>query len=285
MEADGNIGFIGAGHINSAIIRGLLNDEDSFNRQRLMIATRSVESSLAAAKDFGVYTTNHIEDILAKAQYIVIGVKPQDMHALLMQLCQHDLSEHVIITLAAGIKIEDYRKILGDEVTIVRAMPNIAASVQAALTGIYSDDGLSEHDENLIEDIFSAIGSTAWLDDEIQLDGITALSGSGIAYFYRLMQAMAQAGEQYGFEKQELYDIITLTALGAATLAVESIDDVEQNADFATFIDQIAVKGGTTEQAITVFNQQNLDEMVQTAMQKVVGRSHELGEALTKDWA
>lgn len=210
----------------------------------------------------------------------MIGVKPQQIHNLLKELADYDLSATTLITVAAGIRIADYRKLLGDEVTIVRAMPNMAAAYQCSLTGIYCDSELDEEAESMVEEIFSAIGSTAWLDDETQIDGITALSGSGIAYFFRLMQAMMTAGEQYGFEKDELYDIISLTALGAATLTLET----EKANDFADFVRKIAVEGGTTVEAIKVFEQENLDKTVSAAMQAVVTRSNQLADKLTEGW-
>ena len=159
-------------------------------------------------------------------------------------------------------------------------MPNVAASVQASLTGLYTEDELDEADEAIIEQIFSAVGSTAWLDDETQMDGFIALSGSGIAYFFRFMQAMMAAGESYGFEKDELYDIISLTALGAATLAMEE----EKNTDFSAFVKSIASPKGTTEQALAIFDRDNLDALVARAMDAVVSRSRTINDELTGDW-
>ena len=160
-------------------------------------------------------------------------------------------------------------------------MPNIAASHQASLTGIYSDNELAPEEEEIIETIFSAIGETAWLDDETQIDGITALSGSGIAYFFRLMQAMLDAGERYGFERDELYDIITWTAVGAGTLA---LDNNATPPEFADYCKQIAVPGGTTEAALNTFNNANIDRIVDDAMSAVVARSRAIADELTRDW-
>lgn len=275
------IGFIGAGHMNSAIIGGLLQtDSPNFHQKNIMVSAKTQVSADNIAKQYQVTTTTNNLEIIEQAAFIVIGVKPQQMQELLTQLADYDLSDTVLITIAAGIRIADYRKILGDEVTIVRAMPNMAAAYQSALTGIYSDDALDEEAQSIIDELFSAIGSTAWLEDETQIDGITALSGSGIAYFFRLMQAMMAAGERYGFEKDELYDIITLTALGAATITMES----DNSTAYADLVAKIAVKGGTTEAAITEFEKGKIDTIISEAMQAVVNRSNELAHKLTENW-
>lgn len=275
------IGFIGAGHMNSAIIRGLLNGESSVQAAQLMVSAKTPASAKRAGEAFAITATTDNRELIANAKYLVIGVKPQQLHPLLLELSAYDLSESVIITLAAGIRLADYRKLLGDEVTLVRAMPNVAACYQAGLTGIYSDDKLDSEDEQIVEEIFTGVGSTAWLDDETQIDGITALSGSGIAYLFRLMQAMAQVGQSYGFEADELYDLIALTALGAGTMALENEDE---KPSFDKFVKQIAVEGGTTAEAMRIFAENRLDDTVAQAMQAVIDRSQTLSETLTKDW-
>lgn len=275
------IGFIGAGHMNQAIIDGLLNKASAFDRAQLMVSTRSEESAASAARKFAISATTDNNLLIDKANYLVLGVKPDQAHEVLMQLSAHELSDTVLISIVAGIRIADYRKVLGDRITIVRTMPNIAAARQAALTGIYCDRTLGETAEHVIETLFSAIGATAWLDDETQIDGITALSGSGIAYFFRFMEAMKKAGESYGFTPDECYDIITLTALGAATLALE---DEANPPSFARFVEKIARPGGTTAEALSVFERHDLDKMLAAAMQAVVERSKLIGDTVTRNW-
>ncbi|SUO95636.1 pyrroline-5-carboxylate reductase [Suttonella ornithocola] len=278
---DEKIGFIGAGHMNSAIIKGILeSDQPIITAKQILVSTKTQAGADTFKQEFGLPVSLDNADVIENAAYLFIGVKPQQMHELLIQLAEYDLSNTMLITVAAGIRIADYRKILGNDVTIVRAMPNMGAAYQVSLTGIYSDDDLSESDEALIDHIFSAIGSTAWLDDETQIDGITALSGSGIAYFFRLMQAMMHAGEQYGFEKDELFDIISLTALGAATLTLES----EHQNDFSTFVKKIAVSGGTTEAAINILEKHKIDPILEETLHAAVMRSRALADKLTKDW-
>lgn len=276
------IGFLGAGHMSSAIITGILADSAAGLRPERLSAT--CKTAASAAKLRQIHNINVHQDnqkLVLESDYIVLGVKPAQMKAVLDELAEYDLSDKILITIAAGIRIEHYRRILGENAVIIRAMPNMAAARQASLTGIYSDNVLSEEEEDMVETIFSAIGETARLDDETQIDGITALSGSGIAYFFRLMQAMSDAGERYGFERDELYDIITLTAVGAGTLA---LDNADTTPEFADFCRKIAVAGGTTEQALNIFTQHGLDKIIDDAMNAVVTRSRDIAEELTKDW-
>ena len=276
------IGFLGAGHLGSAIISGMLADgANGFSAKHIHATCKSAASAayLKQAHGINAHTDNH--KLVADSDYIILGVKPVQMKAVLDELADCNLDDKIIITLAAGIRIEHYRRILGDDAIIIRAMPNVAASRQASLTGIYSDDDLDPSEEDLINAVFTAIGETAWLDDETQIDGITALSGSGIAYFFRLMQAMLDAGERYGFERDELYDIITWTAVGAGTLA---LDNDHTPPEFADYCQKIAVPGGTTEAALAVFDRAKLDTIVDDAMTAVAARSRAIADELTKDW-
>ncbi|MDO5090623.1 MAG: pyrroline-5-carboxylate reductase [Cardiobacteriaceae bacterium] len=274
------IGFLGAGHMASAIISGLLQPESGFAAKDILASTHNAESAAAVKKRFAIDCRADNRWLCENADYLILAVKPQQMRAVLEEIREYPFNAQTVISVAAGIQLADYRKLLGDDVSLVRAMPNVAASVQAALTALYSEDDIDEADETMIETIFSAVGSTVWLDDETQMDGFIALSGSGIAYFFRFMQAMMAAGESYGFEKEELYDIISLTALGAATLAVEH----ENETAFTPFVQSIAVPQGTTEQAIKTFNEQSLDALVARAMDAVVKRSRAINDELTGDW-
>lgn len=275
------IGFIGAGHLNGAIIKGILDNEDSiFGAEQLLVSCKDPAKAKARSEAFALPVHTDNRHVIKKADYLVLGVKPAQMQVLLQELAEYDLSEKTIITVAAAIDIASYRKILGDEVCIIRAMPNMAAAVQASLTGIYSDQELDEDCEHIIEDLFAGVGSIAWLDDETQIDGIIALSASGIAFYFRFMQAMREAGERYGFEGEELFDIISLSSLGASTLMVDN----PEGGKFSDWIEKIALKGGTTEAGLKQMDNSDFDRIIADAMQATVERSRAIGEELTKDW-
>lgn len=276
------IGFIGCGHMAQAIISGLLTDERAtFDASNIIATCRQQSSAVDASERCGITCRTDNRWLVTNADVIVLAVKPQHLKALLTEISAYDLNEKLIITLAAGINSAAYRKFIGDALPLVRAMPNVGAEVNAGLTGIYTDQDLADEDAALVEALFSAVGEIAWLDDEIQIDGITAIAGSGIAYFFRFMQAMAKAGEQYGFERDEVYDLVTLTAMGAATLALENN---AAQPDFAALCRGVAVEGGTTARAIDVFEQAHLDDVIAQAMDAVTRRSAELQQTLTQDW-
>lgn len=280
--ASTTLGFLGGGHMARAIIAGLLADDNqTFTAKQIIATCHSDVSAQSVAQTYGIACRCDNRWLVEQADVIVLGVRPQQMRDVLQEISTYDLNEKIIITLAAAIDSAAYRKYIGDELPLIRAMPNIAAAGQASMTGIYSDQALSEDDSALIETLFSAVGDIAWLDDEIQIDGIMALSGSGIAYLFRFMQAMAKAGEQYGFERDEVYDLVTLTAMGAATLALENNAD---NPNFADLCRSVAVEGGTTAKAIATFEQAAIDDTTAQAMNAVVRQAATLQQTLTQDW-
>ncbi len=275
------IGFLGTGHMNGAIIEGILAEESTNITPKQLIATcRHTEHAQNIGRHFGISAHCDNKQLIESSDIIIIGVKPQQMQEVLLELSNYPLNGKIFISLAAGIKLEDYHKILG-EVPILRAMPNIAVQKQVGVTGIFSDTELSEKDEALIESIFNAVGSVVWVEDETQLDGILALSGSGLAFVLRFMQAMVDAGEQFGFEQDELFDIVALTTLGAATLALESND---KQPSYAAFLNKIAVAGGTTAQGLKVMDNHQIDKLVRNTFQATIDKNQTLNEDLTKDW-
>lgn len=276
------IGFIGCGHMAQAIISGLLGDEGSaFSASNILATCKNTSSAEQVQRHYGIACRTDNHWLSEQADVIILAVKPQQIRSVLEEIVHCDLNEKIIVSVAAAIDSASYRKFIGHGLPFVRAMPNIGAAVNASLTGIYTDQVLTEDDTALIESIFSGVGEIAWLDDEIQIDGITAIAGSGIAYFFRFMQAMAEAGEQYGFERDEMYDLVTLTAMGAATLALEN---EAEHPNFKTLCENVAVAGGTTAQAIATFDRANIDALVTNAMDAVVAKSKALQQSLTQDW-
>lgn len=273
------IGFLGAGHLNQALLAGLLQQEQSA-LPRVIATCKTPENADKIASHYKIKCTTNNSWLLEEADIVVLGVKPQQMKEVLDELSQYDLGDKILITVAAGITLEQYRLILDDDVRIIRAMPNIAASKQAALTGIFADVELSEEEMAQIEALFGAVGGVEWLEDETQLDGILALSGSGIGFIFRIMQAMAKAGERYGFEEEALYDIIAQTVFGAGVLALENEQDPPR---FQDFIRAIARKGGTTEAGLNVLDKE-IDRLIEDAFAAAVARNQALGEEISKDW-
>lgn len=265
------IGFLGCGHMSQAMISGLLNSDNQAINADAVYATCAHESNAAEISEkYKITCRTDNRWLCENSDLIVLGIKPQHMTQVLQEISQYNLNDKLIVTMCAGLHTASYREFLGDELPIVRIMPNLSAASGASITGVYSDKTLSDDENLLLDRLLTNIGDMAWLDDEIQLDGMTALSGSGIAYFFRFMEAMCQAGVQYGFERDELYDIIALTAMGAATLALENTDS---SPSFAKLCAKVAVEGGTTAKGIAALERAQLDEMVTHAMDAVVEQS------------
>ena len=270
------IGFIGAGHLSGAIIAGLLQDKQFAS---LIASCKSKATAEQIENNYKIKCSRDNRFIYEQAQVLIIGVRPAHLEELLREMANYDLTDKLIITLVAGIPLEKYRDILGDEVALIRAMPNMAVRRQAALTGIYSDSQLDEDEEQLVDSIFAAVGGTEWLEDETQLDGVIALAASGIGLVFRLMEAFARAGESYGFDRETLYDMVSQTFFGAAVLALE-----EENGSFAGFLKAIATPGGTTAAGLQALEDSQIDQTIGRALAAVVQRSNQLGEELTRDW-
>lgn len=262
-----NIGFLGAGHLAQSILEGLLTDNSPFNCQNIIASCKTKKTSDLIKERFKIDCRTDNQWLINNSDYVILAVKPSQLTSVLTSIDFKKTKTKLMISLLAGFQINDYQI----DIPLIRAMPNIASSVQASLTGLYSDFDLDEKTNNFIEQIFSQIGGIIWLEDEIQVDGLIALSASGISYFLYLMQKMLEIGEGYGFEKEQLFDILSLTALGAATITTE-----KPAQDFNNLIKQIAVKGGTTEQALAQFDQHNFKKILTDAMDSVIKQNQKI---------
>lgn len=270
---DISIAFVGGGNMARSLIGGLLaggSDPD-----RLWVADPDAGQRELLRSRFGVHTSTSNPDIAAKADVIVLAVKPQVLHAVAKDLAETvRMHQPLVISIAAGVREPDLRRWLNGEPAIVRAMPNTPALVGCGATALFANLWVDDNQRQLAESILRAVGLTVWVEDESLLDAVTALSGSGPAYFFLLMEALEQAGIRLGL-KAELARLLTLqTAFGAAKMALESADTA------ATLRARVTSPGGTTERAIGVFQAGQLDQLVAQALEAACQRSQELGSWL-----
>jgi len=211
-------------------------------------------------------------------EVIVLAVKPQ----LLKQVCQQlDLSAEtkqqdnsLFISIAAGIKSTDINRWLNENQAIVRCMPNTPALLQCGASGLFANKFVSNEQKRQAENIMKAVGIIIWVDNEEQINAVTAVSGSGPAYFFLMMEAMQQAGEELGLTADVAQQLVLQTALGAARMATES------NAPPAELRQMVTSKGGTTEQAILSFQSANYQKIVFDALKAANDRSISLADEL-----
>jgi len=267
------IAFVGAGHMASSIIGGLI--ESGHPAERISAAD-PVSASLDRLRELGAVTV-HPENTAAVsgADVVILAVKPQVMAKAMDSIAGavRD-SGAVVISIAAGVTIEKMQSRLGQNTAIVRCMPNTPALLRSGASGLFANAQCSTRQRELAQMILSAVGLTCWVESEQQLDAITALSGSGPAYFFLLMEAMIEAGETLGLERSVATSLALQTGLGAARMAMES--DVE----LAELRRRVTSPGGTTERAVASFEHDGLRDLVGRAMDAAANRAAEMAREM-----
>ncbi|MCQ4287451.1 pyrroline-5-carboxylate reductase [Pseudomonas stutzeri] len=270
------IAFIGAGNMAASLIGGL--------RAQGIPAASICASDPGADKRDELNATHGVETFadngqaLAGADVIVLAVKPQVMQAVCRDLASHLHSNQLIVSIAAGINCASLQTWLGEQTprAIVRCMPNTPSLLRQGVSGLYANAQVNDAQRQQAEQLLSAVGLALWLDKEELIDAVTAVSGSGPAYFFLLIEAMTAAGEELGLPRATAAQLTMHTALGAARMACES--DVEA----AELRRRVTSPNGTTEAAIQAFQASGFETLVQQAMNAAARRSAELAEQLGK---
>lgn len=268
-----DIGFIGAGNLAGSLIAGLI--ATGFPAARLWAADPQSAARDSVRDRFGINVVRDNVDLLEHAQVVILSVKPQAMH----MVC-NDISAVVktrnplIISVAAGIRCDALFRWLGTPVPLIRSMPNTPAAVGAGATALFAAHTATEQHQGLAESLLRGVGMTVWVNEEAHLDTVTALSGSGPAYFFLVMQALQQAGEKLGLDAQTARLLTLQTAFGAAKMALESPLDVGE------LRQRVTSPGGTTEQALRVLLDGHAVELFVQAVTAAKNRSTELADQL-----
>ncbi|PWV62306.1 pyrroline-5-carboxylate reductase [Plasticicumulans acidivorans] len=270
------ITFIGGGNMARSLIGGLL--ADGFPAAALRVAEPLAQSRETLRAQFGVQTFEHNQEAIAEAGVVVFAVKPQILAEVARELAepiQH--ARPLVVSIAAGVRLGDLDRWLGGHVALVRAMPNTPALVKSGATALFAAAGVSAEQRQRAESILRAVGLTVWVDEEAQLDAVTALSGSGPAYFFLLMEAMEAAARELGLPAATARLLTLQTAFGAAKIALESN---ESPADLRA---HVTSPKGTTEAAIKEFQQADTAGIVTRALGAAARRSRELGDLFGGD--
>ena len=271
------LGFIGGGNMAQALIIGL-KSQQGLNQQFAMqdITVIELDANIRAelSKNLGINTTDCLSSIQA-CDVIVLAIKPQQLPALAKALAPL-LDNQLVISIAAGIRLCDLSRWLGDYKAIVRAMPNTPAQIQAGITGLYAMPNVSAVQISLADQVLSAAGSTVWLNSEEQLDAVTAISGSGPAYVFYMIEALQQASIDLGLNEAQAKQLSIATFKGASLLADASSSPIE------TLREQVTSKGGTTEQGLLSLQDSRVKQAIILAAQKACQRAKTLGDELGK---
>ncbi|RKZ37745.1 MAG: pyrroline-5-carboxylate reductase [Gammaproteobacteria bacterium] len=271
-----DIGFIGGGNMASSLVGGLI--AGGADPDALWVTEPVAAKRQALRQRFGIHATASIADVVANTDTLVFAVKPQVMPAVVRALASAVSAKRpLLISIAAGVREPDIRRWVGFAAAIVRCMPNTPALVGSGATALYANTNVSQEQRERAESVLRAVGTAIWVDDEGLLDAVTALSGSGPAYFFLLTELLEKAGCQLGLPAETARALSLQTAYGAAKMALESEHDP------ATLRVQVTSPGGTTERALAKFQEGGLEALVLDAVAAARDRSVELGEQLGKE--
>jgi pyrroline-5-carboxylate reductase len=270
------LAFIGGGNMASSLVGGLI--ADGWDPASIRVADTSAQQLERLSQRFPVTTTTDNRAAITHADVIVLAVKPQSMQAVAQQLAD-DINQQqaLVISIAAGIRESTLRTWLGAGTAIVRTMPNTPAMVQSGATALFANPAVNEEQRSIAESILRAVGVAIWVDDEALMDAVTALSGSGPAYFFLFMEALQKAGCELGLPARTAHLLTLQTAFGAAKMALESTEDA------ATLRRRVTSPGGTTERAISVLQDGGFEALVSEALQSAAARSRELADQFGSD--
>ncbi len=267
-----NIGFIGAGNMARSLIGGLISS--GIKNTQLFATDPNEEIRAALTKDFSIQTFADNQKLVDECDVVVFAVKPQILKTVATPLKAKETI--LYLTIAAGIPSESLNTWLGSNKAIVRAMPNTPSLVLSGASGLYANSLVTDEQKEIAESILRAVGLAVWVDNENQLDAVTALSGSGPAYFFMVLEAMEKAAENLGLPADTARLLAIQTGFGATKLALEIEEDP------ASLRQKVTSPGGTTEQAIKVFEEQGLIDIFNQAMTAAQKRAEELAQELGK---
>ncbi len=264
------IGFVGAGNMAEALIKGIIS-AGKYEPRHVLISDIRSDRLDAISQQYGVTATRDNYDLASRADIVVLSVKPQVIGDVLGSIAEAVTVNKLVISIAAGIKIGRIAAALG-EIPIARVMPNTPALIGEGASGLYANAqarGVLE----TIETILASVGKVVVVDDEDLIDAVTAVSGSGPAYFFLLMEQMIEAGVQLGLAPDTAKDLVLQTAKGAALLACKADEGGETPAELRM---KVTSPGGTTEAALKTFADGKMPETIVAGIRRAHDKGREL---------
>lgn len=274
------IGFIGGGNMAASLIGGLLQSGTA--AADIIVAEPDAALRQELEQKFAIRTTSENNDVLL-CESVILAVKPQIMRLVCEQLSTSEPNgQTLFISIAAGILSSSINQWLGDNQAIVRCMPNTPSLVQCGATAMLANAAVNDKQKQQAEKILGAVGLALWVESEDQINAVTAVSGSGPAYFFLMMEAMQAAGTKLGLSDDTARQLVLQTALGAARMANETFADGTPPLPPATLRERVTSKGGTTAAALASFEENNFKKIVEQALQSAHDRSISLSIELGK---
>lgn len=265
------IGFIGGGNMASSLISGLIASGHS--PQDLWVSDINQDALKVLAENLNVNTSTNNDEIINAVDVVVLAVKPQILSTVAKNATPSiQQKQPLVVSIAAGISQQSLSQWLGNNIAIVRCMPNTPALVLTGATALHANAQVTAEQHDLAENIMRSVGIALWVNDESELDVVTAVSGSGPAYYFLLMEAMEKAAIEMGMNEVTARLLVQQTALGAAKIALESSESPEQ------LRKRVTSPGGTTQQALETFEEGGFTALVSKALHAARDRSIEMSK-------
>ena len=278
MLRNKKICILGTGNMGEALVSGLISSASS--KPENIICTDVREATLKAIqKEYGVRTTSSNPEAVADSEIVIYAVKPQIMAAVLKETAEKPDMSKLIISIAAGVPMEAIESCLNKKLRLIRVMPNIAAAVKEAATAVAAGKHATQEDIKLAMTVFNSIGRTVFIPENYLMDAITGLSGSGPAYIFLIVEALADAGVKVGLSRQEALFLSAQTVLGAAKMLIETQEHPGQ------LRDRVTSPGGTAIAGLATLEQGGLRTTLINAVEVATNRSKELGEMMIKNFS
>ena len=271
MIQDQKITFLGCGNMGTSLISGLI--ANGYPASNLFGIDPDENQRRRVETSYGIRTSAGVAEAVTVADVIVLAVKPQTVKTVLAKIrgvLQNN--SPLVLSIAAGIRTETISNALGGACPVVRAMPNTPALLRSGAAGLYAAAGVSASERDVATTIMWAVGAVVWLNDESLLDTVTAVSGSGPAYFFLVVELLEKIAVELGLSGDQAHLLSVETALGAARMLKETGEDA------STLRQRVTSPGGTTEQALLVFEEGGLEPLLRKALTACRDRSMELAE-------
>lgn len=262
------LSFIGGGNMAQAIVFGLL--KQGYPADRITVCDRH-QTKLDLFSACGVQVTQNAQTAAEQAEIAVLAIKPQGVAELAQTINTVDFFDKLLISIMAAISVQRLTALFPTVRYVIRAMPNTPASVSAGMTGLFAPSSVPDESKRQAESLLKAVGEICWVENEADMHSVTAASGSAPAYFFLFMEAMQQALLKMGLSERQARGLIQQSALGAAKMVIEN-----PQTPLAGLKENVTSRGGTTAAALAVFDERQLVQTVQLAMQACATRSQEM---------
>lgn len=266
------IGFIGAGKMATAIIKGLLKS-GLFDKKHVMASEPNEQNAKKLEQELGIKVVNNNREIASQADIILLSVKPFVVKDVLTEIEDKIDDSKLIVTIAAGISTAKVEEILEKTARVIKVMPNTPALVGEGMSAVCKGENATEKDFECVLKIFESVGKVVKATED-QIDAITGVSGSGPAFYYYIINEIAKAGEKLGLDYKTALTLSAQTALGSAKMILETGVEPEQ------LITNVTTPGGTTAEGNKVLNESNIADILYETVEKTAQKSELMGKQL-----